>query len=666
VNIRWPWYARWLALLAGCAVLFLGLRLVASQQRRPVQFPMPGQVMVVGVTGHYALTAADRAVLQDHAATAQVGAVSVRPRYIGDCAAAGWATLGAGRRTSVAGLCNPQVQDGRVTDWPQRLAAAAGRSGDAQLGTLAASVPGCIMAVGNGAALAAALPDGSLARYETLPQFLASGGSSPCPVTLVDAGNDSDSVITELAGQAGVTVILTGIGPPAASDNPGLQVIYRLGSGPPGWLTSASTRRAGVVNLADLTRTLIDSARQDGAPAAPLDGAPIQVFPTSVTVADEEDHLRALAALSYAVLVGDAALGIGGAALLVIMIIGLVRRRLTAPRLILGLGTVLPAAMMLTGAAPWNEADNPGIALTMIVFAWAAVLTAAAFELAKVFKVPVAVAGAAITMAAFTIESALGGVMEPGSMLNSRPVNGGRWYGFGNVSFPVYAAAALILAGYVAHRLRLAGHRLAAVVAAAVIGFTVVLCDGWPSMGADFGGVIALTPGLIWLLLTLYGIRLNWGRLLAISAGTVALIVAISWLDWLRGPTSRSHLGSFFQRVLDGDATDVIIRKAVSAAQSMISPLGIVSILGGILLWVLIFTRALPALSPTFTTIRPTAIAALATAIIGTLLNDGGISVWLTLTASFTLAIGSLLLDLRGGRLPGSVGPEHMRQAAPT
>ena len=42
---------------------------------------------------------------------------------------------------------------------------------------------------------------------------------------------------------------------------------------------------------------------------------------------------------------------------------------------------------------------------------------------------------------------------------------------------------------------------------------------------------------------------------------------------------------------------------------------------------VLIFTRALPALSTTFTTIRPTAIAALATAIIGTLLNDGGVSV---------------------------------------
>jgi hypothetical protein len=663
--MRWPWYSRWLALLAACAVLFLGLRLVAVQQPRPVPIPQSGRVVLVGVTGHYALTTADRAVLQYHEGTAQVGAVSVRPRYIGDCAAAGWATLGAGRRTSVAGLCNPQVQDGRVTDWPQRLAAAAGQSGDARLGTLAASVPDCVMAVGNGAALAAARPDGSLARFETLPRFLASGGSSPCPITLVDAGNDSDEVITELAGQTGVTVILAGIGPPAGSDNPGLQVIYRIGSGAPGWLTSASTRRSGVVNLADLTRTLIDLARQNGAPAAPIDGAPMQVLPANVTASDEDDHLRALAALSGAVLIGDAALGIGGVALLAIMIIGLVRRRLAAPRLILGLGTVLPAAMMLTGATPWNEADNPGIALTLLVFAWAAVLTAAAFWFAKAFRVPVAVAGAALTMAAFTIEAALGGVMEPGSMLNSRPVNGGRWYGFGNVTFPIYATAGLVLAGYVAHRLRLAGHRLAAVIVAAVIGFTVVLCDGWPTMGADFGGVLALTPGLVWLLLTLYGIRLSWGRLLAISAGTAALIVAISWLDWLRGPTSRSHLGIFFQRVLDGDAMDVIIRKGVSAAQSTISPLGVVSILGGTLLWVLIFTRALPALSPTVTTIRPTAIAAIATAIIGTLLNDGGISVWLTLTASFTLAIGSLLLDLQGGRQPAS-GPEHMRQAAPT
>src|SRR5207249_4709501 len=107
--------------------------------------------------------------------------------------------------------------------------------------------------------------------------------------------------------------------------------------------------------------------------------------------------------------------------------------------------------------------------LTALVFGWAVVLTAGAFRLAKAAGVPVAAAGAALTMAAFTIEAGLGGIMEPGSMLNSRPINGGRWYGFGNATFPAYAAAGLVLAGYVAHRLRLAGHWIAAVLAAAVI-----------------------------------------------------------------------------------------------------------------------------------------------------------------------------------------------------
>ena len=114
------------------------------------------RVVVVGVTGRPELTATDRAVLGSHLGDAQAGAMSIRPRYVGDCAAAGWTTLGAGRRAAVGGLCAPEVQNGKVTDWPARQAAAAARRGDAQLGTLAGSVNGCVAAVGPGAALAAA------------------------------------------------------------------------------------------------------------------------------------------------------------------------------------------------------------------------------------------------------------------------------------------------------------------------------------------------------------------------------------------------------------------------------------------------------------------------------------------------------------------------------
>jgi hypothetical protein len=253
-------------------------------------------------------------------------------------------------------------------------------------------------------------------------------------------------------------------------------------------------------------------------------------------------------------------------------------------------------------------------------------------------------------VAALTADAALGAVLQPGSMLNSRPVNGGRWYGFGNVTFAVYAAAALVVAGYLADRLQQAGRRPAALAAVAFVGFGVVVCEGWPSMGADFGGVIALTPSVLWLLLTFSGLRVTWRKLLAAGAVAVLLVASISWLDWRRGPTARSHLGNFVQRVIDGDAQDIIIRKAVAAAESLITPVGVGSVVIGTLVWLLIFKRLLPRVSDEFGTIRSVAIASLGVAILGTLVNDGGVTVWYTLTASFAVSIAALLIDRGRGR----------------
>ena len=247
--------------------------------------------------------------------------------------------------------------------------------------------------------------------------------------------------------------------------------------------------------------------------------------------------------LSDAALRADTALGVSGAILLVILIVSVTARRFAVARPILGWGTILPATMLLTGAVPWNATRWPVLVLLMTLAGWSIALTVAVLAGAKRLKVPFAVVAAAVTVAAFTVDAALGGVMEPGSMLNSRPVNGGRWYGFGNVTFAVYAAATLVLVGYLAHRLRTSGNRRAALASVAVIGFGVVLCEGWPSMGADFGGVLALTPALLWLLLVLADIPITWPKLIAAAASALLLVAAISWLDWRRGPTARTHLG---------------------------------------------------------------------------------------------------------------------------
>jgi hypothetical protein len=152
-------------------------------------------------------------------------------------------------------------------------------------------------------------------------------------------------------------------------------------------------------------------------------------------------------------------------------------------------------------------------------------------------------AAAALAVAGLTVDAALGGPLQPGSLMNSRPIFGLRWYGFGNTTFGAYASNGLLLAGYIAHRLLAAGRRRAAVAAVAAIGFGIVICQGWPSMGSDFGGVIALTPPVLWLILVISGVSITWPRLLLVGGSAVLAIGLISTLDWLRGPDRRSHLG---------------------------------------------------------------------------------------------------------------------------
>jgi hypothetical protein len=331
--------------------------------------------------------------------------------------------------------------------------------------------------------------------------------------------------------------------------------------------------------------------------------------------------------------------------LFVILVVGTLRSRFALPKLILTFGGILPAAMMLTGAVPWQSGSSPGLLLSLVVAAWSVILTSLALLIGRLAALPNAIAAAAIAVAAFTFDAALGAVMQPGSMLNSRPIFGLRWYGFGNVTFAAYASTGLFLAGYLAHRCLAASKRATAVATVGVIGFGMVICQGWPSMGSDFGGVIALTPAVLWLMLALSGVKITWPKLLAIAGLAVLAVGVISVLDWQRGPDRRTHLGNFVQRILDGDALDVISRKAVAAAETIASPLGIGSLLIGVLLWIVILNYLVPRVAPDFSTVRSTLIAILIVAILGTLLNDGGVSVWLTATAEVTVVMGWFFLD---------------------
>jgi hypothetical protein len=264
---------------------------------------------------------------------------------------------------------------------------------------------------------------------------------------------------------------------------------------------------------------------------------------------------------------------------------------------------------------------------------------------------------------AFTTDAALGGPLQSGSMLNSRPVDALRWYGFGNSTFAAYATAGLLLAGYLASRLLAGGQRRTAVVAVAVIGFGMVVCEGWPSMGSDFGGVIALTPPVLWLTLVLSGIRITPVRLLAVGGAAVVAIGVISVVDWARGPDRRSHLGNFVQRILDGDALDVVARKAVASWETIASPYGLVAILLGVAVWVVAIRFVVPMVGVRFSTLGPVVHAIMGTGVLGTVLNDAGIYVWLVATIALISPL-TWFWATGWSKMPGSPGrSDHLVDA---
>ena len=381
---------RVLLVLLGLGV-FAGLRGIAALPEPPEPSPIfTEQVVVVGVTGRPQLTAGRPAGDLRPA----------RTRYRPARSRSGRATWGTARRPAGprwAPAAGPRSA-GSVRRRSRTVRSSTGRSVrrpprptavTPRLGTLADSVNGCVAAVGPGAALAAARPDGTLARYQTAEEFIAAGMATTCPITLVDAGTRSDEVIAALAADDSRTLIVTGVGPPPGSDDPALQVFYRIGTTFPGWATSASTRRTGIVTLTDLTRTLADfGAGQPTAAAPVIDGSPLAVDRATLTVDAIREHLAAVAALSDTIPGAYLVIGILAALLVAVGVFGAVRRDARLVRAAAIVGSALPGAMLLTGAVPWEYSDRPLLTLSVTVAVAWAILAAAAYGLGRLLAVP--------------------------------------------------------------------------------------------------------------------------------------------------------------------------------------------------------------------------------------------------------------------------------------
>jgi hypothetical protein len=646
-------------------------------------------VVLVGVAGlrWEDVDRTDTPNLWDLADASGLAAMSIRTTTRWTCPVAGWLTIGAGQRAAdsptpeLPARCNapprPRAYGERamVPGFAGLRARNASGRYSADIGLLGDTVTtggGCITAVGRGAALAAADSTGWLTSYLPANAPLDAGTFERCDLTIVDAGSlaapsltrpeDAGPVARRLravdkrvgdilgAAQAGATIIVVGMAD--RSTTPHLTVATARGPAPDGsrydegWLTARSTRRAALVQLTDVLPTVLgllgldqpseaigSQVRPDGLrPLLPDAIDELVDTDTKAQVASRfTPHFFTVLVVSQLLLYGAAAIALrrrwGGTARRV--------RVMQAMRRLALVFAAVPVSTYLANLVPWWRAGHPlaSLALSLLVALVAVTAIALLGPWRRQLLGPFG-AVAAITGLVLLVDVVTGSTLQLSSLMGYSPLVAGRFYGFGNLAFALFATGMLLAVAAVADPLLRNNHRRAAVAVVVVTGVIAVLVDGWPRWGSDFGGVLALVPGFAVLALLIAGVRVSWWRAALIGLAAAATISVVAYLDWRNPAAGRSHLGRFVQQVIDGEATTIVQRKLEANLRAfrnyllaLIVPIGFAFVVLVLMRPVASRAAALGRAYDRSLTLRSGVIAVLVTVGIGFAVNDSGIAI---------------------------------------
>ncbi len=623
VAFRHPWWITSGLILVVLAVFGVAPTLLAdTTSQLPTRSPS-GHVVLVGVPGAE-WSAVSRSATPRLFATAEnagLASLSVRTVEPTTCLTDGWLTLSAGRRATSG--CAPAkvtvADDGSATvvNWAMLRDRQRRENYDARpglLGDAAAAAGARMCAIGPEAAVGAADTQGRVPAYwPTMPSTI----DPSCAITLI-AGTDLEAATADLAdslagGNTTTDVYLSGISDranapattaDAADTRAGLRILLhvRFGRTVPTtstWLTSSSTRWTGMAQLTDLTPTLLT----DAGAVAPTDLVGTRVVDTGNRGGSETDTTRDIRTLVTTndrsltgVLAGWSAVGISILTAIGTLVAVRIRNARGGSRAVgRGAGAAalsfvawVPLCTYLSKLIPLATRPSAVIQTAIATLALAAV--ASALLIGWLGRHPRNAGLLAVTMISgitggiLGLDTVLGGFLQQATPFGNNPILAGRFYGIRNLTFGLFAAGVLLAAAgcafFAARSAATPGRgRAVAVRAVATIGLAGILIDGLPSMGADVGGMLALTPGVLLLALLVGGVRLTWLRLIVVAGAGIVVFLVVAGLDYSRPVEERTHIGQFAARVFDGEAWTVLTRKMDDNLHATGSPLVAVAVL---------------------------------------------------------------------------------------
>jgi hypothetical protein len=439
--------------------------------------------VVVGISGlrWSQVTPSDAPALWRLAASGSVGDLVGYAQRPVACPADGWLTLNSGARAAApvpasGGPCEPLpavTGDGaraRIPAMPRLIAYNAQFHENPDWGVLG-RLASCATAVGPGAALALAAPDGAVPGYVPSPTEVSAGLLARCPLTLIDLGqipyterifpSAVDQALSQIVAELPPNTLLL-VTAPGGAGGSRAHLLTTVVSGPgygKGLMAAASTRQQGIVTLTDLTPTV-----------AHWLGHPVPGYLTgSVITRGDRGPLaatvRALIARDTAeqVWMSTHAWFFVGYAALDALLLGIPavvfwgasernrRRRAACWRVTGVIAASVPAGTFLAGLAPWAAQSRPSVWLYGLSAGWTAALAGLAFAGSRWRRDPMAPAWliCLITLCVLGVDVMSGSRLQLETPFGLSLLEAGRYYGIGNNALGVYCVSALVAAAAV-------------------------------------------------------------------------------------------------------------------------------------------------------------------------------------------------------------------------
>jgi len=423
-------------------------------------------------------------------------------------------------------------------------------------------------------------------------------------------------------------------------------------------LTSATTRRGGVVANIDLAPTILAFFRLP-LPQSYRNGSPIAVHPRADFEVPHAIWLDAKGRQADAFRpVGVPTMFVLHVVLVLALLLGRWPRSLRLRVGVMQLLLWLPIATYLVAVLP---PDWPPVLSLGLVLGASGLAAGAGARRATLGASMVALSGPAVgaTTALLMLDLLGGKRLQPIAPIGYSLGLGGRFYGIGNEAAGLLIAAAVVAAGLclAAREASDRGSVSTGTGGAILIAALVVVWLAAPPLGANAGCTLAGVIAFGTLFVARSSGRRTWLRGLAVAVIAIAILLGVACLDASRGPESMTHLGRAWTRLSSEGwryAVEFGIRKLTSSWEALVQTPA--SLIAGA--WVLFWTCALlrpmafvgraygnaPALRPPLVAI---AVGGLAAA----LLNDSTVAIP-TMMLSIALPVLGLGMPIEQSATP--------------